>query len=331
MGLPLDLYNYIYLTNVAKVDECILIISCQIWWEWRLSYGTQHTGLLDHSHSQSAYRLQCWECPSAKFCQGIGDSEHEKRENETAQWNFTCGSILWFSIKWNILPFVLHRFTTIYTRFLLLWFLIRWLLISTKTCSKSWPHVEIISVVNGGFSLGSYNCFTQAILTITVKTIEQIGQKKHPPLMTWLFFSMVFAVFGCGFLRQFGRLKGHIISDLFKLQVLPQPWRRYLQQILMYDEESSKKKTMRWLFQMLFFLKCSTWNTWGRWMEDESILDEKKLAGTIWETMFLPYTSMLFFLLTHDGFHMGTFRMTFVWLFYRQFIFHIGQPFICRR
>jgi len=47
-------------------------------------------------------------------------------------------------------------------------------------------------------------------------------------------------------------------------------------------------------------------------MEDESILDEKKLAGTIWETMFLPYTSMLFFLLTHDGFHMGTFRMTFV-------------------
>lgn len=123
------------------------------------------------------------------------------------------------------------------------------------------------------------------------------------------------------------------LSDLFKLQVLPHPWRRYLQQILMYDcmMRNPPRKNDEVIISNVVFLKCSTWNTWGRWMEDESILDEKKLAGTIWETMFLPYTSMLFFLLTHDGFHMGTFRMTFVWLFYRQFIFHIGQPFICRR
>lgn len=39
-------------------------------------------------------------------------------------------------------------------------FLIRWLLISTKTCSESLPHIEFISVVNGRFfRLGSYKGF----------------------------------------------------------------------------------------------------------------------------------------------------------------------------
>ena len=208
-------------------------------------------------------------------------------------------------------------------------FLIRWLLISTKTCSKSWPHIEIISVVNGGFSLGSYNCFTQAILTIKVKTIEQIGQKKHPPLMNGCFFQW-FLLFLDVFSPSIWQGFSSHLSDLFKLQVLPQPWRRCFNRFWCMMRNPPRKND-EVIISNVVFLKCSTWNTWGRWMEDESILDEKKLAGTIWETMFLPYTSMLFFLLTHDGFHMGTFRMTFVCLFYRQFIFHIGQPFICRR